>query len=112
MVERFTLDNGMTILIKEMHHAPVASFWMWYRVGSGDERAGITGISHWVEPTTKLDTITMLGFILLIGIVVNNAILIVHQSLNHMRDAGMAPRESIRESVRNRMRPIFMSVST
>ena len=49
MVERFTLDNGMTILIKEMHHAPVASFWVWYRVGSGEERPGITGISHWVE---------------------------------------------------------------
>jgi zinc protease len=49
MTERHILDNGMTILIKEMHHAPVASFWVWYRVGSGDERPGITGISHWVE---------------------------------------------------------------
>jgi zinc protease len=49
MVQRFVLDNGLTILIKEMHHAPVASFWVWYRVGSGDERPGITGISHWVE---------------------------------------------------------------
>jgi zinc protease len=49
MVERFVLDNGMTILVKEMHHAPIASFWIWYRVGSGDERPGITGISHWVE---------------------------------------------------------------
>jgi zinc protease len=49
MVEQFTLGNGMTILIKEMHHAPIASFWVWYRVGSGDERPGITGISHWVE---------------------------------------------------------------
>jgi zinc protease len=49
MTERYTLDNGMTLLIKEMHHAPVASFWIWYRVGSGDERPGITGISHWVE---------------------------------------------------------------
>lgn len=39
----------MTLLIKEMHHAPVASFWVWYRVGSGDERAGLTGISHWLE---------------------------------------------------------------
>jgi len=48
MTERTILDNGMTILIKEMHHAPVASFWVWYRVGSGDERPGITGISHWV----------------------------------------------------------------
>jgi HAE1 family hydrophobic/amphiphilic exporter-1 len=44
--------------------------------------------------------------------VVNNAILIVHQSLNHMKDEQMAPREAIRESVRNRIRPIFMSVST
>ncbi|MBL7202008.1 MAG: insulinase family protein [Anaerolineae bacterium] len=49
MTERTVLDNGMTILIKEMHHAPLASFWMWYRVGSGDERSGATGISHWVE---------------------------------------------------------------
>jgi zinc protease len=49
MVERFVLDNGMTVLVKEMHHAPIASFWIWYRVGSGDERPGITGISHWVE---------------------------------------------------------------
>ena len=49
MTERYMLDNGMTILIKEMHHAPVASFWVWYRVGSGDERPGTTGISHWVE---------------------------------------------------------------
>ena len=43
---------------------------------------------------------------------VNNAILIVHQSLNHIRDEGLAHREAIREAVRNRMRPIFMSVST
>jgi zinc protease len=49
MTKRFQLDNGLTVLIKEMHHAPVASFWIWYRVGSGDERPGITGISHWIE---------------------------------------------------------------
>ena len=49
MTDRYTLDNGLTVLIKEMHHAPLASFWVWYRVGSGDERPGTTGISHWVE---------------------------------------------------------------
>ena len=49
MTERYVLDNGMTVLIKEMHHAPVASFWVWYRVGSGDERPGKSGASHWVE---------------------------------------------------------------
>jgi HAE1 family hydrophobic/amphiphilic exporter-1 len=59
----------------------------------------------------KLDVLTMMGFIILIGTVVNNAILIVHQSLNHMRE-GMGDREAIREAVVNRMRPIFMSVST
>ena len=59
-----------------------------------------------------LDVLTMLGFILLVGVVVNNAILIVHQSLNFMRNERMAPREAIHEAVKNRVRPIFMSVST
>jgi HAE1 family hydrophobic/amphiphilic exporter-1 len=59
-----------------------------------------------------LDVLTMLGFIILIGTVVNNAILIVHQSLNHIREEGLAPREAIRESTRTRIRPIFMSVLT
>lgn len=44
-----TLDNGLTVLIKEARAAPVASFWVWYRVGSRNEHLGITGISHWVE---------------------------------------------------------------
>jgi zinc protease len=39
----------LTVVMREMHHAPVASFWVWYRVGSRNERSGITGISHWVE---------------------------------------------------------------
>ncbi len=44
-----TLENGLTVLLKEVHTAPVTSFWIWYRVGSGREHVGITGISHWVE---------------------------------------------------------------
>ena len=43
------LDNGLRVLVKEVHTAPVASFWVWYRVGSRNEVPGITGISHWVE---------------------------------------------------------------
>jgi zinc protease len=43
------LSNGLTVLIKEVHNAPVASFWTWYRVGSRNELPGVTGISHWVE---------------------------------------------------------------
>jgi HAE1 family hydrophobic/amphiphilic exporter-1 len=59
-----------------------------------------------------LNVLTMLGFIILIGTVVNNAILIVHQALNNMRDEGMEPTEAIVDSVRTRVRPIFMSTTT
>ena len=43
------LDNGLKILIQELHTAPLVSVWCWYRVGSGDELPGRTGVSHWVE---------------------------------------------------------------
>jgi len=59
-----------------------------------------------------LDVLTMLGFVVLIGTVVNNPILIVHQSLNHLRDDDMTPHDAILESVRTRIRPIFMTTTT
>ncbi|MEM8631234.1 MAG: efflux RND transporter permease subunit [Pseudomonadota bacterium] len=59
-----------------------------------------------------LDMLTLLGFVILVGIVVNNAILIVHQSLFHLREEGMAPVAAIEEATRNRIRPIFMSTLT
>jgi zinc protease len=43
------LDNGLSILLRECRHAPVTSFWVWYRVGSRNELPGITGIAHWAE---------------------------------------------------------------
>jgi zinc protease len=43
------LDNGLTIFIQEVHTAPLASVWCWYKVGSRDELSGFTGVSHWVE---------------------------------------------------------------
>ncbi len=46
---RITLSNGLKVLIREAQTAPVASLWIWYRVGSRYEHPGITGISHWVE---------------------------------------------------------------
>lgn len=48
-IRKVRLDNGLTVLMREMHHAPVTSFWIWYRVGSRNEGTGTTGISHWVE---------------------------------------------------------------
>jgi zinc protease len=43
------LSNGLKIILKEIHTAPLVSSWIWYRVGSRDETSGRTGISHWVE---------------------------------------------------------------
>jgi len=43
------LENGLTVLTREMHHVPIVSQWIWYRIGSRNEVPGITGISHWVE---------------------------------------------------------------
>ena len=48
-IRKTTLGNGLTVVLREMHHAPVASFWIWYRVGSRNEKPGHTGVSHWVE---------------------------------------------------------------
>src|SRR5258707_2431371 len=48
-VTRHVLANGMTLLLKEQHNAPLISWWMLYRIGSRNEPTGHTGISHWVE---------------------------------------------------------------
>ncbi len=62
---QITLSNGLKLLLKEIHTAPIISSWLWYRVGSRDEVSGHTGVSHWVEhmqfkgteqfPATMLD---------------------------------------------------------
>jgi len=59
-----------------------------------------------------LDMLTLLGFVILIGIVVNNAILLVHQTLLHINQEGMSVNEAIMEATGNRIRPIFMSTLT
>lgn len=46
---KYSLQNGLTVIAKEMHHAPVISVWVWYRVGSRYEHVGITGAAHFIE---------------------------------------------------------------
>lgn len=46
---KIRLENGLLVLLKEIHSAPIISLWTWYRVGSRYEKPGFTGISHWVE---------------------------------------------------------------
>jgi len=60
----------------------------------------------------SLDVLTMLGFVVLIGTVVNNPILIVHQARSNMHEKDMPPNEAIPAAVRARVRPIFMTMFT
>jgi zinc protease len=48
-ITKTRLNNGLTVLLKEIHTAPIISHWVWYRVGSRNEPPGVTGVSHWVE---------------------------------------------------------------
>jgi len=48
-LRQYKLSNGLQVNLKEIHTAPIISHWVWYRVGSRNEVAGQTGISHWVE---------------------------------------------------------------
>jgi HAE1 family hydrophobic/amphiphilic exporter-1 len=72
---------------------------------------GLKLVNLFIAPS-PFDILTMLGFIILIGVVVNNAILIVHQALNNIRYHGMTYREAVLESTKTRLRPIYMSAST
>jgi len=72
---------------------------------------GLKLVNLYINPQS-LDVLTMLGFVILIGIVVNNAILLVYQALNNIRYHGMDYREAILESTRTRLRPIYMSTLT
>ena len=66
-VTQVTLKNGLRVMLKEIHTAPIISSWIWYKVGSRDEPTGKTGISHWTEhmmfkgtknfPASKLDKV-------------------------------------------------------
>lgn len=79
--------------------------------------AGLRIVHVWsmadpTKPPQQLDVLTMLGFFILIGVVVNAAILLVHQALNFMQRDGLSAPDAIALSVRTRVRPIFMSVLT
>ncbi len=74
---------------------------------------GVAGLAYLnIQHFQPLDMLTLLGFVILIGIVVNNAILLVHQTLFHIRQGGLAPQEGILAATRDRIRPIFMSTLT
>jgi HAE1 family hydrophobic/amphiphilic exporter-1 len=78
---------------------------------------GLAMVHNWSRldrhmPVQNLDMLTILGFVILAGVVVNNAILLVHQALNFMRHENLDPQTAVVESVRSRVRPILMSTLT
>jgi multidrug efflux pump subunit AcrB len=75
-------------------------------VGSALELLGLGSLHQ------PFDMISMLGFLILMGTVVNNPILIVDRAMQHMQTANMSPIDAVREAVASRMRPIAMSTLT
>jgi multidrug efflux pump subunit AcrB len=84
----------------------IAGLWL---LNLGGSLAPLVGLEAVHQP---FDMISMLGFLILVGTVVNNPILIVHRAASNVREAGMRAREAVREAVESRLRPIAMSAIT
>ncbi|MBN2700277.1 MAG: efflux RND transporter permease subunit, partial [Methylothermaceae bacterium] len=84
----------------------IIGLWLMNVVGAQLPLLGLAPISQ------PFDMITMLGFLILVGTVVNNPILIVDQALTHLRGQAMPPEEAVRAAVESRLRPILMSMIT
>ncbi|TVT75071.1 MAG: efflux RND transporter permease subunit [Denitromonas halophila] len=84
----------------------VLGLWLMNAVGALLPWVGLPPLSQ------PFDMIAMLGFLILMGTVVNNPILIVHQAMVNVREAGMGAVEAVRDAVATRLRPIAMSTLT
>jgi len=84
----------------------IAGLWL---LNAGGGLLPLVGLPEVRQP---FDMISMLGFLILMGTVVNNPILIVHRALTGARDEGAPPAEAVREAVESRLRPIAMSTVT
>jgi multidrug efflux pump subunit AcrB len=69
----------------------------------------LVGLAPIVQP---FDMISMLGFLILMGTVVNNPILIVHRAVSNVTEHAMSPLEAVQEAIEVRLRPIAMSTIT
>lgn len=84
----------------------IAGLWLLNLSGAHLDKIGLYPIQQ------PFDMITMLGFLVLIGTVVNNPILIVERAVGNVRDQGLAIMDAVTEAVRVRIRPIMMSMVT
>ncbi|GEN28831.1 acriflavine resistance protein B [Halovibrio variabilis] len=84
----------------------IVGLWLMNTVGALLPKIGLNAISQ------PFDMITMLGFLILMGTVVNNPILVVHQARENLRTASMGVREAVQRAVESRLRPIAMTTLT
>ena len=84
----------------------IVGLWLLNTVGAALPSYGLAAIRQ------PFDMITMLGFLILLGTVVNNPILIVDQALNNLRESGMAPRVAVPDAVATRLKPMMMTTIT
>jgi multidrug efflux pump subunit AcrB len=84
----------------------LVGLWLMNYLGGQLDKIGLQNIQQ------PFDMITMLGFLVLIGTVVNNPILIVERTMTSIRRKGMDYLEAIREATESRLRPIMMSMIT
>ncbi len=84
----------------------IGGLWLFNFFGDKLHLLGLTNIQQ------PFDMITMLGFLILIGTVVNNPILIVEQALKNFQSVGMDSVQAVVEATRTRLRPIIMSSAT
>jgi multidrug efflux pump subunit AcrB len=117
---REALENNFVIAILLAYLLMVAIFSHWgypllilfsLPLGISGGLAGLWFMNNVLGVVMPLDMITLLGMIVLIGIVVNNPILLVEQARQNIK-RGLAPVAAVRESVRVRLRPIMMSMLT
>ena len=80
--------------------------WLMNAIGGNLSLLGLTDIYQ------PFDVITMLGFLILIGTVVNNPILIIDRTMRNIKTRGMASVEAVLESTRARLRPVMISSIT
>jgi multidrug efflux pump subunit AcrB len=84
----------------------IVGLWLLNTVGAALPAFGIAPIRQ------SFDMITMLGFLILLGTVVNNPILIVDQTLRYIREEGLLPRVAVPQAVASRLRPMMMATIT
>lgn len=84
----------------------IGGLWLLNAIGGWLPSVGLTAIRQ------PFDMITMLGFLVLLGVAVNNPILIVDRTMHNYRRIGLDPIDAVKEAVASRLRPILMTTST